>query len=586
MHLRWSLFFLLLFLSSVLISFYISFSGLSLNLFFSLFSSWNTNFRVSFSLDFISSWFCSAVILISIIIFFYSYFYMSPYSKSVYFIWLTFMFVASMLLVITMTRLFFVILGWDGLGLISFLLIVYYQNSSSIFSGLNTVLINRIGDCLFVCSIVSFLFFYSDLFSFSSSLLPTSIIFLLGFTFITKSAIFPFSPWLPLAIAAPTPISALVHSSTLVTSGLFLIMRFSYVFYRNYPFLVFFIVFRVYTSFYAGFNTIFEKDLKKIIALSTLSHLGFIGLAFSSGCLYLSFFHLLVHAFFKSLLFITIGDIIINLSHSQEIRYLSSGLSYTPFSRFIMYVSLLNLCGLPSLSGFFSKDLVLEMLNYSKVSAFLYLLVILNLFFTFYYTFQLFYYTFQLNKLSPYFVFNSPYVLHSSFMFILSTVTIVFGYFFISIIFPFFIFVPVPFLLKLLPLLILFIFLFFIYVNNSLFVILSPSLSFVGSSILLLSYLTTTLSSQAFLSLSSRLSKETEQGFVYYSFNTVAHKVVFLLSKLLLFPVISSPLFVVLICSPLVFIFICFLLMFSLLTLFMLTRKLFLFEDNLIYKKV
>lgn len=483
---------------------------------------------------------------------------MSPYSKSIYFIWLTFMFVASMLLVITITRLFFVMLGWDGLGLISFLLIVYYQNSSSIFSGLNTVLINRIGDCLFVCSIVSFLFFYSDLFSFSSTLLPTSIVFLLGFTFITKSAIFPFSPWLPLAIAAPTPISALVHSSTLVTSGLFLIMRFSYLFYRSYPFLVVFMVLRVYTSFYAGLNTIFEKDLKKIIALSTLSHLGFIGLAFSSGCLYLSFFHLLVHAFFKSLLFITIGDIIINLSHSQEIRYLSSGLSYTPFSRFIMYVSLLNLCGLPSLSGFFSKDLVLEMLNYSKIRILLYLLVVLNLFFTFYYTFQLFYYTFQLNKLSPYFIFNHPHTLHSSLMFFLSVTTILFGYFFISVIFPFFLFVPVPLFVKFLPLFILSLFLLFIYFNKSLLVVLSPSLSFIGSSILLLSYITTTVSSQAFLSFSSRLSKETEQGFVYYSFNTVAYTIISLLSKLLLSPVLNNPLFVVLICSPLVFIFICF----------------------------
>lgn len=407
------------------------------------------------------------------------------------------------------------------------------------------------------------MFFYPDLFSFSSIIIKTNIIFLLGITFITKSAIFPFSPWLPLAIAAPTPISALVHSSTLVTAGLFLIMRFSYLFYRNYPFLVFFMCLRVYTSFYAGLNTIFEKDLKKIIALSTLSHLGFIGLAFSSGCLYLSFFHLLVHAFFKSLLFITMGDIIINLRHSQEIRYLSSGLSYTPFSSFTIYVSLLNLCGLPSLSGFFSKDLVLESLNYSKIRVFVYLLVVLNLFFTFYYTFQLFYYTFQLNKLSPYFVFNGPHALHSSLMFLLSLVTILFGYVFTSVIFPFSMFVPVPLLLKLLPILILFIFLLFIYFNKSLLVVLSPSLSFIGSSMLLLSYLTTSVSSQTFLSLSIRFSKETEQGFIYYRLNTVAYTVVSLLSKLLLYPTFNSPLFVVLLCSPLVFMLICFLLAYS-----------------------
>lgn len=506
-----------------------------------------------------SSWFCSSVILISIIIFFYSYFYITPYSKSGYFIWLTFLFVASIILVITITRLFFVMLGWDGLGLISFFLIVYYQNSSSIFSGLNTILINRIGDCLFVCSIASFMFFYPDLFSFTSIVAPTSVVFLLGVTFITKSAIFPFSPWLPLAIAAPTPISALVHSSTLVTSGLFLMIRFSYLFYRSYSFLVFFMCLRVYTSFYAGLNTIFEKDLKKIIALSTLRHLGFIGLAFSAGCLYLSFFHLLVHAFFKSLLFITIGDIIINLSHSQDIRYLSSGLSYTPFSRFIMYVSLLNLCGLPSLSGFFSKDLVLETLNYSNTSLFVYLLIILNLFFTFYYTFQLFYYTFQLNKLSPYSSFNSPYLLHSSLMFVLSIVTILFGFLFTSIIFPFFMFVPVPLFIKFMPTLFLVLFLCFIYSRKSLLSVISPSMSFIGSSMLLLFYLTTTISSQSFLSFSSRLSKEVEQGLVYYRLNTFTHTIISVSSKLLLFPTIFNPLFVVLICSPLILMFICFL---------------------------
>ena len=443
--------------------------------------------------------------------------------------------------------------------MISFFLIVYYQNSSSIFSGLNTIFINRIGDCLFICSIVSFFFFYPDLFSFSSMTISVRVVFLLGVTFITKSAIFPFSPWLPLAIAAPTPISALVHSSTLVTSGLFLIMRFSYLFYSSYQFLVFFICLSVYTSFYAGFNTVFEKDLKKIIALSTLSHLGFIGLAFSSGCLYLSFFHLLVHAFFKSLLFITIGDIMINQSHSQEIRYLSAGISCTPFSSFIIYISLLNLSGLPRLRGFFSKDLILETLNYSHARFFIYALVILNLFFTFYYTFQLFYYTFQLNKLSPYFLFNRPHLFHSLLMFSLSLVTIFFGYIYLSLIFPFFIFVPVPLLLKFIPILLLLLFLLFVYSKKSLLDIQSPTTSFIGSSMLLLSFITTTLSSQTFFFLSRRLSKETEQGFMYYRLNTVASTFVAASSKLILFPSTHNPLFVILMCFPLVFIFICFL---------------------------
>lgn len=259
-------------------------------------------------------------------------------------------------------------LGWDGLGLVSFFLIVYYQNQSSITSGLFTLLMNRVGDRFFLVTIMLFYYFYSDLFCFSSNLTTLSTLCLLCLTFMTKSAIYPFSPWLPLAMAAPTPISALVHSSTLVTSGLYLIMRFSYLLYSSYSLMKVLLILRIFTSFYAGINAIVEKDLKKLIALSTLSHLGFIGLAFSSGLLNLAFFHILTHALFKSLLFMAIGDIIISLNHSQDIRYLSSGMAYTPFSSIIMYVSLLNLLGLPNLSGYFSKDLVLEIMNYSASS--------------------------------------------------------------------------------------------------------------------------------------------------------------------------------------------------------------------------
>ena len=169
-------------------------------------------------------------------------------------------------------------------------------------------------------------------------------------------------------MAAPTPISALVHSSTLVTAGLYLIMRYSYLLYRSPEVIKYLFIASIFTSFYAGINTIFEVDLKKLIALSTLSHLGFIGIAFSIGLLYLSFFHLLVHALFKSLLFITIGDIIINLNHAQDARYLSGGYYITPFSVILINVSLVNLLGIPSLRGFFSKDLVLETIAYSNSS--------------------------------------------------------------------------------------------------------------------------------------------------------------------------------------------------------------------------
>lgn len=272
-------------------------------------------------------------------------------------------------------------------------------------------------------------------------------------------------------MAAPTPISALVHSSTLVTAGLFLIIRFSYFVYSNNVICSFLVVFCLFTSFYAGINTIFEKDLKKLIALSTLSHLGFIGLSFSLGLIYFSFFHILTHALFKSLLFITIGDIMININHSQDIRYLSYGYIYTPFSSLVMLVSLLNLLGLPTLRGYFSKDLVLEGFNYTNSSIFLCLVLFTNVFFTYYYTYQLFFFSFQSNKLTPYQIFHFQSKTHSILIFTLSLLSICFGTVFINYLYNSILFLTVPSILKFLPLFINIVFfsflLLFLYLFRS-----------------------------------------------------------------------------------------------------------------------
>jgi NADH-ubiquinone oxidoreductase chain 5 len=246
--------------------------------------------------------------------------------------------------------------------------------------------------------------------------------------FITKRAIFPFSSWLPIAIAAPTPISALVHSSTLVTSGLFLLIRFSYIIYSSSDVLVFLLVLSVFTSLYAGLNSVFEVDIKKLIALSTLSHLGFIGMAFSCGILYLSFFHLLVHALFKSLLFMAIGDIIRNLFHSQDIRFLSFGVAYTPASFYIIMVRLLNLLGMPMLSGYFSKDLVLEACNFSHISHFMVSLIYVNVFFTYFYTYRLFRFSFMATRFSSYVTISSRSTIHVFLLVLLGLIGVVFGF--------------------------------------------------------------------------------------------------------------------------------------------------------------
>jgi NADH:ubiquinone oxidoreductase subunit 5 (subunit L)/multisubunit Na+/H+ antiporter MnhA subunit len=209
-------------------------------------------------------------------------------------------------------------------------------------------------------------------------------------------------------MSAPTPISSLVHSSTLVTSGLYLLMRFSSEIYSHSYLLPGFIGLAMFTSLYAGLNSLFEVDLKKIIALSTLRHLGFIGLAMFRGAVALRFFHLLVHALFKSLLFIGIGDVITSLSHSQDSRFLSGGGVYTPLSSFLIMVSVLNLLGLPSIRGFLRKDLVVESLSHTAISSFMFEAILyLNVALTYVYTLKIISFSYKFSQAGPFLSRNS-----------------------------------------------------------------------------------------------------------------------------------------------------------------------------------
>jgi len=189
-----------------------------------------------------------------------------------------------MLILINFDDLLFVMLGWDGLGVVSFFLIIFYQSPVRLFSGVFTFFMNRVGDGLFIGRIIllgyscSFLGYYgSPLSSGGSALLIAALM--------TKSALFPFSPWLPAAIAAPTPISSLVHSSTLVTAGLYLMLRHTQFMYAEtwVSISAFLLLVGLFTSLYAGLRCLCEVDLKKVVALSTLSHLGFIAAAIGLG---------------------------------------------------------------------------------------------------------------------------------------------------------------------------------------------------------------------------------------------------------------------------------------------------------------
>lgn len=213
---------------------------------------------------------------------------------------------------------------------------------------------------------------------------------------ITKRAQIPFSTWLPMAMAAPTPVSALVHSSTLVTAGVYLIIRFnSLLMASDLNKILFFL--SVFTIFIAGLIANLEVDLKKIVALSTLRQLGLIIIILSFGLRTVAFYHLLVHAIFKSILFICAGAIIHSIINNQDIRLFGNLKEVIPFIIISFFIASLALCGFPFIAGFYSKDLIIELIYRTQLNFYILIFIIISLIYTVSYSIRLFYYIFFRN---------------------------------------------------------------------------------------------------------------------------------------------------------------------------------------------
>nr|YP_009740531.1 NADH dehydrogenase subunit 5 [Conophymacris viridis]QID03480.1 NADH dehydrogenase subunit 5 [Conophymacris viridis] len=348
-------------------------------------------------LDWMSLIFMSFVMYISSLVIYYSEDYMSGEKNINRFIILILMFIFSMVLLIISPNLISILLGWDGLGLVSYCLVIYYQNVKSYSAGMLTVLSNRIGDVAILISIAwmlnfggwNYVYYYDFILSSFEMKIITMLVILAA---MTSSAQIPFSSWLPAAMAAPTPVSALVHSSTLVTAGVYLLIRFSPM-VNIYGFGWWLLLVGCLTMFMAGLSANFEFDLKKVIALSTLSQLGLMMSILAMGYSKLSFFHLLVHALFKALLFMCAGSMIHNLKDLQDIRFMGSIVNFMPLTSVCFNVSSLALCGMPFLAGFYSKDLILEMVCFSWINFLIFFLYFFSTGLTVSYTFRLFYYS-------------------------------------------------------------------------------------------------------------------------------------------------------------------------------------------------
>nr|UOU85208.1 NADH dehydrogenase subunit 5 [Haematopota pluvialis] len=400
------------YLSICLISF-ISLISLSISLFFlgityllndyMVFIEWevvtlySSSIVMTFLFDWMSLMFMSFVLLISSLVIFYSKEYMSSDMNINRFIMLVLMFVLSMMLLIISPNLISILLGWDGLGLVSYLLVIYFQNVKSYNAGMLTALSNRIGDVAFLLSIAWMLnygswnyIFYLELMKNDKSMQIIAGLIMLAA--MTKSAQIPFSSWLPAAMAAPTPVSALVHSSTLVTAGIYLLIRFNALLLDSWTGQLLLLISGL-TMFMAGIGANFEFDLKKIIALSTLSQLGLMMSILSMGYPKLAFFHLLTHALFKALLFMCAGAIIHNMNNSQDIRNMGGFTYHMPMTSSCFNVANLALCGMPFLAGFYSKDLILEIVSLSYLNMFSFFLYFFSTGLTVCYSLRLAYYS-------------------------------------------------------------------------------------------------------------------------------------------------------------------------------------------------
>ncbi|MBE0492444.1 MAG: NADH-quinone oxidoreductase subunit L [Sulfurospirillum sp.] len=314
------------------------------------------------------------------------------------------LFLASMLLLILADGPLIMFIGWEGVGLCSYLLIsFYFEDEGNLKAGNKAFIANRVGDFGFIVG-MSILFFYAGTYGFDYVHLaqeipkvPTDILSYAGIALFVgamgKSAQIPLFVWLPDAMAGPTPVSALIHAATMVTAGVYMVARFHFL-YDLVPHVGLYIAYvGAVSSLFAALIACWQKDIKKILAYSTMSQLGYMFIAVGLGAYSSGLFHVFTHAFFKALLFMGAGAIIIALHHEQDIFKMGGMRHKAPMLFFVMLIATLAICGIPPFAGFFSKDEIL-LQAFAKQEYLLWLFGVLTAVLTAYYMFRLFFIVF------------------------------------------------------------------------------------------------------------------------------------------------------------------------------------------------
>jgi len=331
------------------------------------------------------------------------------------------LFTFSMLMLVMSNNFLQLFFGWEAVGLVSYLLIgFWYKRESAIFANLKAFLVNRVGDFGFILGIAAVVMFtgsldYAEVFGKADSIAAQNIevfagtpwnamtvtCILLFIGAMGKSAQAPLHVWLPDSMEGPTPISALIHAATMVTAGIFMVARMSPLFELSETALAVVITIGAITAFFMGLVGIVQNDIKRIVAYSTLSQLGYMTVALGASAYSAAIFHLMTHAFFKALLFLAAGSVIIALHHEQDIRKMGGLRKYMPITYWTALIGSLALIGFPGSSGFFSKDLLIEAVKESHwhgqgaVYWIAYLSVLLGVFVTALYTFRMFFLVFH-----------------------------------------------------------------------------------------------------------------------------------------------------------------------------------------------
>src|SRR5918992_5066629 len=337
-------------------------------------TSGNSSFEIGFLIDRLSATMMLVVSFVSLMVHVYTIGYMADDPGYQRFFSYISLFTFSMLMLVMSNNFLQLFFGWEAVGLVSYLLIgFWYTRESAVYANLKAFLVNRVGDFGFILGIALFL------------------------GAMGKSAQFPLHVWLPDSMEGPTPISALIHAATMVTAGIFMVARMSPLYELSETALSVVIVIGAITTFFMALVAIVQNDIKRVVAYSTLSQLGYMTVALGASAYAAGIFHLVTHAFFKAVLFLGAGSVIIALHHEQDMRRMGGLRKYMPHTYATMLIAALSSAGIPGLAGFFSKESIIEAARLSEIpgAGFAYFCVASTVFVTALYTFRLIFMTFH-----------------------------------------------------------------------------------------------------------------------------------------------------------------------------------------------